>query len=121
MGTALADLVTNTVKTIDTGKIGQTLSDGIKGFFDFAISAIEHMDWWSMGDTIYNKAKDLIHKTDKRRASYYNYYTNKKWGEAASYELCLNSSELGVQGTAKAIEQYILLKESIEKEARNIV
>ena len=74
---------------------------------------------------IYNltdaKAKDLINKTDKKRASYYNYYTNKKWGEAASYELCLNSSELGVQGTAKAIEQYILLKESIEKEARNIV
>ena len=67
------------------------------------------------------KAKDLINKTDKKRASYYNYYTNKKWGEAASYELCLNSSELGVQGTAKAIEQYILLKESIEKEARNIV
>lgn len=32
LGTALADLVTNTVKTIDTGKIGQTLSDGIKGF-----------------------------------------------------------------------------------------
>ena len=62
------------------------------------------------------KAKDLINKTDKKRASYYNYYTNKKWGEAASYELCLNSSELGV-----AIEQYILLKESIEKEARNIV
>ena len=67
------------------------------------------------------KAKDLINKTDKKRASYYNYYTNKKWGDAASYELCLNSSELGVQGTAKAIEQYILLKESIEKEARNIV
>ena len=67
------------------------------------------------------KAKDLINKTDKKRASYYNYYTNKKWGEAASYELCLNSSELGVQGTAKAIEQYILLKESIEKQARNIV
>ena len=64
------------------------------------------------------KAKDLINKTDKKRASYYNYYTNKKWGEAASYELCLNSSELGVQGTAKAIEQYILLKESIEKEAK---
>ena len=64
MGTALADLVTNTVKTIDTGKIGQTLSDGIKGFFDFAISAIEHMDWWSMGDTIYNKAKDLMVNID---------------------------------------------------------
>ena len=71
-------------------------------------------------DTKKNTTKDSD-KTDKKRASYYNYYTNKKWGEAASYELCLNSSELGVQGTAKAIEQYILLKESIGKEARNIV
>ena len=34
-----------------------------------------------------NKAKDLIHKTDKRRASYYNYYTNKKWGDAESYDI----------------------------------
>ena len=62
------------------------------------------------------KAKDMIVRADKKRASYYNYYTNKKWGDAASYELCLNSSELGVEGTAKAIEQYILMKESIAKE-----
>ena len=37
------------------------------------------------------KAKDLIQKTDKGRASYYNYYTNKKWGEATGYDLCLNT------------------------------
>ena len=115
MGTALADLVTNTVKTIDTGKIGQTLSDGIKGFFDFAISAIEHMDWWSMGDTIYNKAKDLIHKTDKRRASYYNYYTNKKWGDAESYDICINSSKFGVDGCVKAIKDFLELEASLEE------
>ena len=66
------------------------------------------------------KAKDMIVKADKKRASYYNYYTNKKWGDAASYELCLNSSELGVEGTAKAIEQYIQMKESIAKEDRKI-
>ena len=66
------------------------------------------------------KAKDMIVRADKKRASYYNYYTNKKWGDAASYELCLNSSELGVEGTAKAIEQYILMKESIAKEDRKI-
>lgn len=36
------------------------------------------------------KAKDIIIKTDKKRASYYNYYTNKKWSDAESYELCLN-------------------------------
>ena len=33
------------------------------------------------------KAKDLINKTDKKRASYYNYYTNKKWGDAESYDI----------------------------------
>ena len=47
------------------------------------------------------KAKDIIIKTDKKRASYYNYYTNKKWSDAESYELCLNSGELGVEGTAQ--------------------
>ena len=59
-------------------------------------------------------------KEDKRRASYYNYYTNKKWSDSASYELCLNSSELGIEGTAKAIEQYVQLKESIQNEQRTI-
>ena len=60
-----------------------------------------------------NKAKDRIVKTDKKRASYYNYYTNKRWGDADSYELCLNSSKLGIEGAAKAIEQYVLFKEGI--------
>lgn len=60
-----------------------------------------------------NKAKDIITKTDKKRASYYNYYTNKKWADSSSYELCLNSAKLGIDGTVKALEQYIALKESI--------
>lgn len=59
------------------------------------------------------KAKDRIIKTDKKRASYYNYYTNKKWEDASSYELCLNSSELGIQGTADAIIHYVQLKEKL--------
>lgn len=71
---------------------------------------------------IYNltdaKAKDMILKTDKKRSSYYNYYTNKKWSDAESYELCLTSSELGIDGTAKAIIDYVQLKESISKEKR---
>ena len=64
------------------------------------------------------KAKDMILKTDKKRSSYYNYYTNKKWSDAESYELCLTSSELGIDGTAKAIIDYVQLKESISKEKR---
>ena len=55
----------------------------------------------------------MILKADKQRASYYDYYTNKKWSDAGSYELCLNSSMLGIDGTAKMIEEYVALKESI--------
>ena len=51
------------------------------------------------------EAKDMINKTDKSRSSYYNYYTNKKWGAASSYNLCVDSSKLGIDGAAKAIIQ----------------
>lgn len=57
------------------------------------------------------KAKDLILKTDKRRASYYNYYTSKKWGEAAGYDLSLNTATLGVDGTIHMIREFIAYKE----------
>ena len=66
------------------------------------------------------KAKDMIVKTDKKRASYYNYYTNKKWSDAESYELCLTSSELGIEGTAQTISEYVNLKEKVGKENRMI-
>ena len=61
------------------------------------------------------KAKDMIVKADKKRASYYNYYTNKKWGDATSYDYCLCSSELGVDGTVKAIKALLELHEAAEK------
>ena len=52
-----------------------------------------------------NKAEDFIRKTDKRRASYYNYYTDMKWGEAKNYDLCINSSKTGVDGAIKLMSQ----------------
>ncbi len=56
-----------------------------------------------------DKAKDMINKMDKQRASYYNYYTSKRWGVPASYDFCLDSSQLGVDGTVELI-RYILEK-----------
>ena len=53
------------------------------------------------------KAKDMIIKKDKQRQSYYNYYSSKKWGRADSYDLCINSSLLGIDGTVKLIIQAI--------------
>ena len=50
------------------------------------------------------KAKDVMIKTDKKRASYYNYYSSKRWGDSKSYDICINSSKLGIDGTIKIIK-----------------
>lgn len=52
-------------------------------------------------------------KTNKMRASYYNFYTDKKWGEADTYDLCVNASVLGDKGTADLIIDYV--KKVVEK------
>ncbi|MBE5858928.1 MAG: cytidylate kinase-like family protein [Butyrivibrio sp.] len=62
-----------------------------------------------------DQAKDMMSKKDKQRQSYYNYYSSKKWGRADSYDLCINSSKLGIEGTVKFIIQYIEDFEQIKK------
>lgn len=57
-----------------------------------------------------NNARTLIRKTDKKRASYYNFYTNKVWGEAENYNICFNSSVLGNEDSALLLKSYIELK-----------
>ncbi|MCR4758229.1 MAG: cytidylate kinase-like family protein [Butyrivibrio sp.] len=54
-----------------------------------------------------DKAREMMNKKDKQRQSYYNYYSSKKWGRADSYDLCINSSILGIEGTVKFITQYV--------------
>ncbi len=51
----------------------------------------------------YGKAREQIIKTDKKRAAYYNYFSNKKWGAAESYHLCINSSFTGIEGATDCI------------------
>ena len=46
---------------------------------------------------------DVINKTDKRRASYYNFYTGNKWGKYDNYDMAINSSTFGIEGTAQLI------------------
>ena len=42
---------------------------------------------------------DMIKKEDKARASYYNYYTSKRWGEMKGYDICINTSKYGIDKT----------------------
>ena len=50
------------------------------------------------------ECRNWITSTERRRSSYYNYYTFKTWGAAESYDLCLNSSKLGIEGCADVVE-----------------
>ena len=52
-------------------------------------------------------ARNYIEKRENQRAEYYNYYTGKKWGYAASYDLCIDSSVLGIVETEKLIAEFI--------------
>lgn len=53
------------------------------------------------------QAEVLMEKTDKKRSEYYNYYTYKTWGAAASYHLCVDSSVLGINKTIDLIESFV--------------
>ena len=54
---------------------------------------------------------ELINKTDKRRASYYEYYSSQKWGAVESYDFCLDSNYLGLGGTVELIQTMVAHKE----------
>lgn len=58
------------------------------------------------GNLTENKARDMILKQDKQRASYYNYYTSKKWGDSSSYHLTLDCGKLGVEGCVEVILKF---------------
>ncbi len=49
---------------------------------------------------------DVINKTDKRRASYYNFYTGNKWGKYDNYDLAINSGAFGIEKSAELIANF---------------
>ena len=53
------------------------------------------------------EARRFIEQREAKRADYYNYYTGKKWGHASSYDLCVDSSLLGLMETEKFIAEFI--------------
>ena len=55
-------------------------------------------------------AEEKMNKADKRRAEYYNYYSYKTWGAAATYHLCIDSSVLGIDETVRFIEEFVVKK-----------
>lgn len=56
------------------------------------------------------EAENMMNKADKKRSEYYNYYSFKTWGAAATYHLCIDSSVLGIEKTIDFIEEFVRLK-----------
>lgn len=52
-------------------------------------------------------AKKILKKKENTRSNYYNYYTNKNWGAAASYDLCINISKLGYDKSFEFILDFV--------------
>ena len=52
-------------------------------------------------------ARKLIEKKDKKRKRYHNYHCSGHWGDSRLYDLCINSSRLGIEGTIDSLEAYI--------------
>jgi cytidylate kinase len=59
-------------------------------------------------------ARQLALKTDKLRAAYYNFYTDKKWGDAASYDLTFDSSLMPMEALCDLVALYIRNRFGIE-------
>lgn len=56
------------------------------------------------------EARTRIEQSDKKRSAYYNYYSNKEWGVAKSYDLCFNSSFFDIDEIVELVEEQVKRK-----------
>ncbi len=65
---------------------------------------------------IYQLSKEeALHKMEKMdlgRKHYHNYYCEGKWGDSRNYDICMNSSRLGIEGTIQVLTEYIKTRRS---------
>ncbi len=74
---------------------------------DFRIKRV--MDVFEINE---KQAKEKVTKSDKQRKTYYSYYSNRDWGKMSNYDICINTSKFGIEGSADVIVNYI---RSLEK------
>ncbi len=54
-------------------------------------------------ETLYHESADALEKLEKKRCSYYQHYTEKRFGDAQNYDMCLNSGSIGLDECVKTI------------------
>lgn len=61
------------------------------------------------------EAEKLLIRHDKYRRSYHDHFSKNKWGEAGTYDICINASKLGVDATVDALAAYVERRLGLEK------
>lgn len=92
------------------GRCGEEVLGDFEGLISvFILSDIGFKKQRTMakGNTSEEDALELMHRMDRRRKYYHNQYCHGKWGDSRNYNLCINSADLGIQGTADILEQYV--------------
>lgn len=80
---------------------GNTLDVFLTSPFEERVKMISQREELSL-----EKAHEMVEREDKNRKDYYNYYTFGNWGVASNYDLCLDSSIAGIEGTADIIIEF---------------
>ncbi|MBQ9624751.1 MAG: cytidylate kinase-like family protein [Clostridia bacterium] len=106
------DLIKNLAKQggcVIIGRCADTILEGDPNLVKLFITADEDirikniMEYQSVNE---KEAKKLMHKMDKQRGSYYNYFSDNIWGEAKNYDLTINT-KIGIEQTVELIYTYL--------------
>jgi len=98
---------------IIVGRCGETVfkdHDGLISIFvtgDYEDKLRNVMEHFNLNE---KQAMDKMSRHDKSRKRYHNYHSEFKWGDSRYYDLCINSSKLGVEETSQILERYIKLR-----------
>lgn len=81
-----------------------------------AINVLIRADWDARVSRVMTRnqldqaaAVERIKKTDKRRASYYQHYTGRKWADANNYDIAISTTTIGIGGTVELLKRYVEL------------
>ncbi len=118
---AQVETIKNIAETESCVIIGRC-ADAILSDMDNIVSVFIHADMDAKLERVIereglsaDKARDMIIKTDKKRASFYNYYAeDKKWGEASSHDLTLDSGKIGIDNSVTLLYDYLKIRGIID-------
>lgn len=100
------------------GRCSETVLQDVDGMISVFISGDrEHklervMSKYKLSES---EAVRKMERHDFMRKRYHNRHSEHKWGDSRFYDICLNSSPLGVSGSVKVLENYIQERENLRK------